>query len=273
VYNRAGELKVHRPLNFVPVLAPEGAVVPLDGAWRPKSGSPNPDSLELLVVVGADGSFTLTEDDGSGTHVDDCGFALIDDAGEESSDTNNVKFATTPIVYKQSAGVLKIGPVDGDTSCVPKSREWKVRLLAYTASPKDISCFTTSPHANKHHAKPLSHTLTTEPNGTLICLGSVSTSNAIIINLLPSHSSSSSHHPQLDIVDPLPRIRDIIDKAGIDMDAKWDIWNTVDNRESVLNKVRALQGKGMKKELLDAVLEVLLADERYADRENGGGEF
>ena len=56
-------------------------------------------------------------------------------------------------------------------------------------------------------------------------------------------------------------------RAWIEMDKKWDIWNCVNNSEPVLNKVRALSNRGLKQELLDALLELLLADERYG----GGG--
>ncbi|KAH4036446.1 hypothetical protein HBI81_170420 [Parastagonospora nodorum] len=266
VYNRKGELQVHRPLHLTPVLAPEGAIVPLDGAWRPKSGSPNPESLEILVVIGADGSFTLLEDDNSGTHVDDGGFSMIefDSEGiESSSDENNVKFVSTPITYKQSTGVLKIGPADDSKAAViPKKRDWKIRLLAYTPEHASaITCLTTSA-TKKHHAKHLSHKLSTESNGTLITLTSVPTDHAIIIEL------GAKNSPQLDIVDPIRRIEDLIDKACIRMDEKWDLWATMNNGESTLNKVRGLQGKDyLKKEMLDAILELMLADERFA-----GGE-
>ena len=273
VYNRAGELKVHRPLNFVPVLAPEGSIVPLDGAWRPLSGSPNPTCIEILLVVGANGSFTLIEDDGTGTHVDDGDFAVIDDAGEESNTENNVKFAYTAITYKQNSGVLKIGPVDGFSSCVPKAREWKVRLVAHTPKHvKDITCLTTGPKKGKH-AKALSHKVSTEANGTLLSLESVSSDHTIIVELNGASSSTIKPHkgsdPQLDIVDPTPKIQDIIDKAWIEMDQKWDVWNAVNNNDSVLNKVRALQGKELKQELLDAILELLLADERLGGESAG----
>ncbi|KAH8724708.1 glycosyl hydrolases family 31-domain-containing protein [Phaeosphaeriaceae sp. PMI808] len=260
VYNRKGELQVHRPLYLTPVLAPEGAIIPLDGAWRPKSGSPNPETLEILLVVGADGSFTLVEDDGTGSHVDDGGFSMIDDEGIESTD-ENVKFVSTPITYKQSTGVLTIGPASANDGVVPKTRSWKVRLLAHTPSASaSFNCLTTSPHT-KRHAKSLSHTLSTEANGTLLTFSSIPTDHTIIIEL--ANQSKHSSGPQLDIVDPTPRLQDIIDKAHIEMDRKWDLWNTVNNSEPVLNKVRALQGKGLQSELLDAMLELLLADERY----------
>ncbi|KAF2854128.1 glycoside hydrolase family 31 protein [Plenodomus tracheiphilus IPT5] len=269
VYNRKGELQVHRPLNFAPVLAPEGAIIPLDGAWRPKSGSPNPETLEVLIVVGADGAFTMLEDDGTGTHVDDGGFSIIDDFGAETA-SDNVHFAQTPITFKQSTGVIKIGPTSPSDPSTPKHRTWKIRLLSYTppssssstsTHPQTPRCFTTSPHT-KRHAKPISHTLTHQPNGTLITLSTpIPSTHTLIIEL--------ASHPHLDVLDPNPRIWNIIDKAWIDMDKKWDVWNCVNNNEPVLNKVRALQNRGLSAGMVDAVLELLLADERYGGE---GGE-
>jgi hypothetical protein len=255
IYNRAGELTVHRPLNFTPVLAKEGSIVPLDAAYRPKSGSPNPTGLEVLLVVGADGSFTIIEDDGTGHLVDDGGFSILDDEGVESNE-ETVRFAHTPITYKQSTGVIKIGPTSPANDAIPKSREWRVRLLAHTPSHgSEIRCFTTAP-STKSRASPLKHSIETKPNGTLLTLAAVPTGHAIHIELGSS--------PQLDVIDPNPKLWDIIDKAWIEMDKKWDYWNCVNNPEPVLNKVRALQGRGVRKELLDAMLELLLADERYA---------
>jgi alpha-glucosidase (family GH31 glycosyl hydrolase) len=265
VYNRKGDLQVHRPLQQTPVLVPEGGIVPLDGAWRPKSGSPNPESIEVLLAVGADGSFTLIEDDGSGSQVDDGGFRFVDDEGEEAPADKTVHFSHTPITYKQSTGVLKIGPTSPLNPAIPKNRTWKIRLLAHTLTKHaDMRCISTSPRT-KRNAKPLSYTVSSEHNGTLLSLGAVPADNAIIVEL--GCAASSGAGPQLDVLDPNPRIWDIIDKAWIEMDQKWDIWNCVNNSEPVLNKVRALSNRGLKQELLDALLELLLADERYA----GGG--
>ena len=65
VYDGGRELLLHRDLTSIPVLAAAGAIVPLDGAPVPGNDPANPAALEVLVVVGADGSFTLVEDDGA----------------------------------------------------------------------------------------------------------------------------------------------------------------------------------------------------------------
>ena len=61
------ELLLHRDLTTIPVLARAGAIVPLDAAEVPANGAGQPCALEVLVVVGADGTFEIVEDDGTGT--------------------------------------------------------------------------------------------------------------------------------------------------------------------------------------------------------------
>lgn len=111
VYDGDRELYIHRTLDEYAVFSKEGAIVPFDGSPTPGNGGNNPDSLEIKVVVGADGSFDLLEDDGSGSTVDD------------------VTFTNTRIVFDQSKGLLTITPAP--TS--PK-RTWKVNFIGLPSS-------------------------------------------------------------------------------------------------------------------------------------------
>jgi alpha-glucosidase (family GH31 glycosyl hydrolase) len=266
VYDGDREQPLHRPLTQTPVLAPEGAIIPLDAAWRPKSGSPNPEAIEVLVVVGADGSFDLIEDDGTGTQVDDGGFQMVDSDDIASKPDETVKFIHTPITYKQATGVVTVGPTypDSDPS-VPKSRDWKIRLIAHTpSSPSTIPlrCMTTT----SKRAKPLAYTCTPVSNGTLITLSSVPTTQALIIELGMSN-------PQLDVIDPMPRIFDLLDKAHYELNRKRDVYGVLTRQgDSVMKKVGNLQNMGLEKSLLNALLELLLADSRFAESSAGRGE-
>ncbi|KAF2868497.1 glycosyl hydrolases family 31-domain-containing protein [Massariosphaeria phaeospora] len=253
VYDGDRELQFHRLLTQVPVLAPEGAIIPLDGAWRPQSGSPNPSSFEILLVVGADGSFNLTEDNGTGTHVDDGDFRMIEDDGAESG-SDNVRFSYTPITYKQSTGVIRIGPTSPADASIPTTRDWTIRLIAHTPkTPAEIRCIAIS--AKK--AKPLAYTTKAVDNGTLLTIGAVPTSNSLVIEL------TSGAGPQLDVLDPAKKIYPIIDAANMNYDLKWSIWNVVNSREPLSIRVGRLQTMNLRKELLDVMLELLLADTRY----------
>lgn len=280
VYYGDRTLTLHRPLTQVPVLAPEGAIIPLDAAWRPKSGSPNPEAIEVLLVVGADGSFDLIEDDGSGTTVDDGDFQLVSSAASSASSDDGtdaadkpdatVRFVHTPITFKQDTGVLKIGPTyPAHDPAIPKTRQWKIRLVAHTPSQpsssgtEGIRCITTT----GKRAKSVPHTTTCEPHGTILHLASVPTDQAVIVEL-------GAAGPQLDVVDPLPRIWRILDQANMEINTKRWIWESVFEKPGKVEvMVNKLQTMGLEKELVNACVELLCADDRYAEslRAGAGG--
>lgn len=112
VYDGGREVVLHRDLAGVPVLAPAGALVPLDAADVPGDDPVEPDALEVLVVVGADGAFTLVEDDGTGDGLDDA------------------HVARTPLTWDQAAGRLTVGPVTGATGFLPATRSWTATFVS-----------------------------------------------------------------------------------------------------------------------------------------------
>ena len=112
VYDGDRLIDLHRGLDAVPVLAAPGAIVPLDGAQVPGNEPVNPVHLELLVVPGADGAFTLVEDDGTG------------------DGTDPATIASTRIGYRSKTGTVTVDPVQGCAACVPATRTWTVSLVA-----------------------------------------------------------------------------------------------------------------------------------------------
>jgi hypothetical protein len=112
VYDGDRLLDLHRSLETLPVLAAPGAVLPLDGAEVPGNDPVNPGHLELLVVPGADGAFTLVEDDGTG------------------DGTDPATVARTRIGWADGTGTLTVEPVAGAAGCVPAVRDWTLTLVA-----------------------------------------------------------------------------------------------------------------------------------------------
>jgi alpha-glucosidase (family GH31 glycosyl hydrolase) len=108
VYDGDRELAFHRPLHALPVLAPAGAIVPLDAAAVPDGGAANPEHVELVVVVGADGAFELVEDDGA-------------------------QVARTAISFDQAAGTLTVRPAVGALAALPPRRTWTVTFVSLAA--------------------------------------------------------------------------------------------------------------------------------------------
>lgn len=266
VYDGDREFSLFRPLTQTPALASEGAIIPLDGTWPIPNGGPNPKVIDLLLVVGADGHFELIEDDGTGSKVDDGDFSMVDESGEEKSFENKdyVKFSTTTITYDQKTGVLEIGAATPSIPAVPAHREWNIRLISHKrhdGSSRSTNAPITCTVSDKSHA----FTIEEVDNGTLIKLGAVSTREQITMTLGSS--------PQLDIQDAVARCWDILLSANGDYDFKENIWWTITANQSLDERVSRLRSMNLGSELLDALLEALLADERYEHYQNDAAEL
>lgn len=109
-YEGGRRVLMHRPLETLPVLARPGTVLPLaglDGDDPEIAGVGLPAGLEVLVVAGADGEYTLVEDDG----------------------VEGGRSASTRIVWEDASGTLTVHPVTGDATLVPPRRTVSVRVL------------------------------------------------------------------------------------------------------------------------------------------------
>ena len=116
VYEGDREVELHRELGSIPALLRAGGILPLAAA-DDLDATRNPERLELLVAPGADGEFTLVEDDGTGATPDD------------------IPTARTTIAWDQAAGVLSIGAADDPHGVLPREREWTVRFLGLDREP------------------------------------------------------------------------------------------------------------------------------------------
>lgn len=96
---------MHRDLESIPVLAREGTVLPM--AARGERAGDLPGTIDLWIVPGADGEYTLVEDDG---------------ALEPAT-------ATTRIRWDDGARRAIVEAPEGATEVLPATRTWRVRLL------------------------------------------------------------------------------------------------------------------------------------------------
>lgn len=105
--------KLYRTLDSIPVLLPEGGIVPLSADGY-ENGCDNPKSLEITVGFGKDGFFDMYEDDGismeyaSGKSVSTL-FEFYCDASENRA-------------------VFRINAVEGCIGLVPEKRSYKLKL-------------------------------------------------------------------------------------------------------------------------------------------------
>lgn len=104
-YSGGRFVTLHRTLERYPVLARVGAIVPLVGGED--LSTTNPSALTVRVFAGADGAFTLYEDDDAAAPV--C--------------------ARTPLAWDQASGTFTIAPVEGDAAVLPQGRSWTLELV------------------------------------------------------------------------------------------------------------------------------------------------
>ncbi|ROT87524.1 TIM-barrel domain-containing protein [Bifidobacterium mongoliense] len=108
-----------RTIDEVPVFAKAGGIVPMQSDDRSNAVA-NPEAMRLLVFPGADGQFTMREDDGR---------------FRDNGDLAAMHTADTTIDFTWDQPSLRIGAVSGDATVVPARRSWQVtfRGVADTA--------------------------------------------------------------------------------------------------------------------------------------------
>ncbi len=114
-YSGGRVLQLHRPLSGYPVLAKAGAIVPL--TWPDDYSTGNPEAIELHLFTGADGGFTLYEDD----------------------DAAQPRPVTTRYRWDQVAGVLTIDPAEGALDLLPPERRYRVVVHGIDTDPIDLA--------------------------------------------------------------------------------------------------------------------------------------
>jgi alpha-glucosidase (family GH31 glycosyl hydrolase) len=104
-YTGGRTVYLHRDLTSIPVLARAGAIVPMVPAEALTDGTGVPPVVEIRVFAGADGSFTLAEDD------------------------DDDRWALTPMTYDDRTGELTVHPVEGDLGTLPDDRGYRVEVV------------------------------------------------------------------------------------------------------------------------------------------------
>jgi hypothetical protein len=104
-YTGGRTVHLHRDLSSIPVLARAGAIVPLVPADELGEGTGLPSVIEVRVYAGADGEFTLVEDD------------------------DDERWARTRMTYDDATGELTVHPVEGHVATLPDDRTYRVRVV------------------------------------------------------------------------------------------------------------------------------------------------
>jgi alpha-glucosidase (family GH31 glycosyl hydrolase) len=225
VYDGDREIMLHRDLATIPVLAPAGAIIPLDGAHVPGDDPVNPEHLELLVVVGADGAFELVEDDGTG---DGLGPATI---------------VRTAIRYDHHAGTVTVGPARGALPAVPSSRRWTITFVAARVPHREPSAFV--------DGAPVLADVTATATRTSVTVDDVPAVASLVVAL--------GAGPRLVDNDVRTRLFALLEAAQIEYVVKSTVLRVATSSQPLHVRVSHLHALGLDDALASAVDEILLA--------------
>ena len=228
VYDGDCTVAMYRNIDSVPVLAPEGAIIPLDQSLSPSNGCTNPAGFEVLVVVGKDGQFTIRED----TLDDHDGPATAKDSIER----------TFEIRFNQAAGRLTL-PSGG--------RRWKVKFLSIALMASDFKA-----SAGGSESKGVETGIETDSSfpGFFVQIPSLSSPTEVAIDV--------GQNPQLAVRDFKKVVQDLLLDMQVDFDVKNQIWSIVEADQSDNVRLTRLTALGLDEELLGPLVEAIWADGR-----------
>ncbi len=124
------KITMFRDIETIPVLAKDGAIIPLSSDEGNKTE--NPESLEIWAISG-DGSFTLVEDN-----------------GKTSCEAHTAK-TTFEISYSNEKLSFKINASTGDLSVLPKKRNYVIKVLDLVKDEKPLVLEISGAETNKDY--------------------------------------------------------------------------------------------------------------------------
>ncbi|KAK9337494.1 hypothetical protein LIPSTDRAFT_73501 [Lipomyces starkeyi NRRL Y-11557] len=227
VYDGNREIWIYRSLDEYAVFAQEGSIIPVDAAKTPGNGCKTPESLEVIVVVGRDGSFDIYEDDGNGSGIED------------------VDFVHTPISYNQDIGTLSVGPVVTKAKSVVGKRDWTFSFLMLDS----VKCIRALVDNAEWESK-----ISVTGKGVEIAVEGVPATAKLEIIL--------GYNPQLAMTDVSKHIFRLLNDACMLFDVKQEIWSVVTAPIPLSSRLTRLHSLDLDARLLGALQELILADSR-----------
>jgi alpha-glucosidase (family GH31 glycosyl hydrolase) len=214
-------LTLHRDDQSIPALVKAGATVPL-AADSGTHADVNPDALRLLLLVGADGTRELVEDDGTGTRPAD------------------IPTSRTEFTWNDDDRVLTIGAAT-DARVVPARRTWTLTLFGL----RELESVEVSGAA-------VTGEIGRDAGAWTVTLPDVPTNADVSVRLHGTDESGAGGRQT--------RLFDMLARAQWDHQRKWAAWNVLETDAADLDKIGQLQSLGLPAELLSALVEIVVSE-------------
>lgn len=221
-YHGGRKMNLYRDITTIPVLAKTGAIVPFQDDYM-ESADENPKQLHLYVYAGADGAFTLYEDDNITT------------------DYQEGKCVKTSYKWQEEEGCLHIFSAKGETSLIPENREYSITFCGIEDAQVTCSVLTDGK---------MIETATEKNDDITILLKNVPSNEDIVLAL------QARVYRDNDIVN---RCYQILDRAAIEYDQKEYVFNLIKaqkDKTCLLGELLVMELEG---DLRNALAEIITA--------------
>ena len=220
VYAGNREMYLFRDLNSIPVLAKAGAILPTTPELEKVDQAP--ESLTIYVFAGADGDFTLYEDD------------------NVSCDYRAGICCTTPMSYREGEeAVFTIGPAQGERNLIPQKRNYRIRLVGF----RDTEKITVNHSYGKSYDS--------KCNTLVLDIPGADTGEVLKVRLDTRYRTRDNQ--------VLSRCFDFLDQAEISFLLKDRLYRKIQGSACVPELLSELAAEDMPRELLLTLTEILTA--------------
>ncbi|KAF2212340.1 glycoside hydrolase family 31 protein [Cercospora zeae-maydis SCOH1-5] len=230
VYDGDREVKVYRDLDRVPVLLPEGSIVPLDGEAIPGNGCLNPVGFEVLVVVGREGQFELVED-------------ARDDQGPQGDNST------------QRANVITFDQAAGRWCCDSGGKDWRFRFISSAIDPSAVQVSVDGAPFEEARVHKVAASASGHSDVVVEIPADLPASDKIEIQLGPN--------PQLAVLDHTEALETILRNYQTGFKHKDNIWTILKSRQTLSVQIGRLLSLELDEVFTGPIVELMLADSRW----------
>lgn len=226
IYSGGRTLDMYRDIHSIPVLAHAGAIVPMTREILGTAAVHNPETLAIRVYGGADGSFTLYEDD------------------NETNAYLKGEAVNTKMELNWEKKTFTIFPAEGKLELIPAKRTIKVQFFGVKDSAVTVSVGGKEVSAEK--------TYDAAKSCLTVALPENNVTEEITVTMTEGGLGSN---------DVEGMIFDLLDRGELDFYEKEGVYALMQKKISTAAKLAQLQALNLEPELIGAVAEILTAYE------------
>lgn len=227
IYEGDRSINLYRNIKEIPVLAKAGAILPMTDMNCCYNQIDNPKDIEIRIFAGNSGTFTMYEDDGN------------------SLEYLQGRYAETEMNLEWDEFVrFVIEPVKGDSSIVPKERNYVLKYVGFTNC-EGITV--TSNNKEVCYEKEYDNRM----NMITITVNGINTLENLVVEF--------KDRIKLSCNDISTHVFDFLNQAQIEFELKDKIYNIINSHETSVKVIGELQVLELDEDLFGALCEIILA--------------